>query len=741
MDEGTHEDSSDIFPETEPSGLIGTLESLIEPSLLCLNVGEAVWGNLAARNLLGLRRGVQSPDEFLLESSALSALIAKAEACCRAGRFAHHSTLSLRLPTREHIRLPVSVQPLGWPGRSHSAWWILLDVMGRAREDTSLLLLRGLESLPIAAYLADRNFQIRYVNPAFEELSGRSRSEVLGADARRLRSNRIDSALLWDLWSTLSAGRPWQGSILDRRPDGGLFDSDLTVVPLLDVESHPHAYFGLQRDMTGKRWSEAEHLQRLDRLETAVHRQEDELARIREISELLHEQLDREETLRLILVAVTAGDGFRFNRAFLLLAEEGEPVLRGSMAVGPSNQEEAGRIWSELARLPRGETLRQTLRAYRRGSEPDELTDAEVNRLVRSLEIPFCEEESSVIQAVREEQPRLVNRWGETTPADDRVFEHLGNEQFAVLPMLRDHRPVGAVIVDNAITRRPIETEDLEVLDLFAEQAAIAITNASLHEEVSRHLIERETAYAELEAQQKRLVEAEKLAALGRMATIVAHEIRTPLACIGGYARSLVARMPSEGPAQADLGIIVDEVQRLESVIEDLLYYAKPLEPRCRPADINQLIEAVLTRFELMVTEGDVVLERQFDPDAPQADVDERMLRQVLINIINNAVEAMAVGWDAPEAQSDRAKRLVIRTRAEDGILAIEVEDTGIGIPADRRKQIGEAFVSGKPRGTGLGIYISKRIVDDHNGTFRIDSRAGEGTTVTIELPLEKADS
>ena len=716
--------------------MLGTLESLVEPSLLTCDSGVTVWGNLAARNLLGLGRESQSPQIFLSSEHSLPALISAAEAECQRGSVSLRSALVVRLPSREHIRLPVLIQPLGpfeSPGR---VWWILLDVMGRSKEDTSLLLLRSLESLPIAIYLADREFHIRYVNPAFEALSGRSRSEVLGTDARRLRSNRIDSIQLWDQWSTLGAGRPWQGCILDRRPDGGLFDSDLTVVPLLDSDNRTHAYFALQRDMTGKRWSETEHLDRLARLESAVRRQEDELARIREISQLLHEQLDREETLRLILVAVTAGDGFRFNRAFLLLVDENEPVLRGSMAVGPSNQEEAGRIWGELGRLRRGETLRETLRAYRRGSEKDEGADAAVNSLVRNLEIAMCEEDCSVIQSLQDERPRLVNRWGETSPTDDRIFEQLGNEQFAILPMQRDGRPVGVVIVDNAITRRPIETEDLEVLDLFAEQAAIAITNASLHEEVSRHLIEREMAYAELEAQHKRLVEAEKLAALGKMAAIVAHEIRTPLACIGGYARSLLSRMQADAGSRGDLDIIVDEVQRLESVIEDLLYYAKPREPRRRPVNIEKLIESVLARFELMVVEDGVELERRYVTDAPEISVDERMVRQVLINVINNAVEAMASETGSAAAGQEPCNRLLIQTRIGEGLFSIDIEDTGIGIPNEQHKHIGEPFVSSKPRGTGLGLYISKRIVDDHDGTFSIVSRVGEGTRVSIGLPM-----
>ncbi len=733
--------------ETEsfvPPVLGDCLESLVEPSLLCHPDGRTVWGNLAARGLLGLPEGVCDPAGFLVNPETLVRLLEEAEAARGHEKGAHRAMLSIRFPSREVTHLSASIQPLCL-GQSGILWWLVLDMAGHSAVDTGLALLRGIENITTAVYLCDRNGRIRYVNRAFEAMTGQARDTVLGADARQLRSNRMETSLLHAMWAAAYAGQPWQGQVVDRRPDGGLFDSDLTILPLLNPEGLPEVFFCVQRDMTGQRWPESERLERLNRLETSVRRQEEELGRIREISQLLHEQLDREETLHLILIAVTAGEGFRFNRAFLLLADESGSVLRGSIAVGPANQEEAGRIWSELSRLPQGQTLRETLRAYRHSTAHKEETDPEVNRFVQELVISFEQEDSSLIHALREERPLLVNQGDDNSESDRAVFERLGCEQFAVLPMLRDHRPVGAVIVDNAITRSPINEEDLEVLDLFAEQAAIAITNASLHEEVSQHLTEREVAYAELESQHQRLAESEKLADLGKMAAIVAHEIRTPLACIGGYARGLARRMPDDDAGQGDLAVITEEVQRLEQVVEDLLYYAKPRDPKRRPTDINQTLEGVLGRLEGVLEESGLGLDLSLDPTLPSVRADERLIRQVLINVIGNAVESFPERdftsrpggqpeSEGPEQPGDR--RLSIQTHADDGWITIAVRDSGDGIPERGIADIQKAFVSSKPRGTGLGLYISKRIMDDHNGTLKIRSEENVGTTVTIGLPV-----
>jgi two-component system nitrogen regulation sensor histidine kinase GlnL len=234
----------------------------------------------------------------------------------------------------------------------------------------------------------------------------------------------------------------------------------------------------------------------------------------------------------------------------------------------------------------------------------------------------------------------------------------------------------------------------------------------------------------ELESQLRR---SDRLAALGVLAAGVAHEVRNPLAGIRAAAQ-LLAGEPAFVPAlQEFTGRIIRQVDRLNRLVDDLLTFAGERPLARRACNVNQILEEVLGLAEPGRAATGVRVIREYDPELPVVAGDADRLAQVFLNLIKNGSEAMEAGGD-----------LTIRTRFERGApqcggraaALIEVIDRGPGMPADVQQEIFNPFFTTKAAGTGLGLPISLRIVEEHGGALEASSRLGEGTVFRVWLPL-----
>ncbi len=459
-------------------------------------------------------------------------------------------------------------------------------------------------------------------------------------------------------------------------------------------------------------------------LERRLARRVAQLSTIREIGECLQSAMSPERILRTILVGATASVGLRFNRAFLLLVDERHNLLRGREAIGPADADEAQRVWSRLAAA--GRTLRDLVDDF----DPIvEGTEPAVQEIARQLSAKLDDESAFVVSALNAKTTtRVVDGAvvGSTvTPPPRRIVEILGVDTFVAVPLTTDGKPVGLLLADNAITRRTINDEDVEILELLGLQAAQALLRARLTEELARQVASLEAATRELKGNQERLIRSERLSAIGEMAARVAHEIRNPLVAIGGFARSLLS-----GPAEHDaatresLEIIVTEVRRLESIVREVLEYSRPAPPRIGSVSLRELaVEALdLLGWELRHTGVSGRVEEA--PDTPPAAADADQVFHAVVNLLRNAVHAMPEGGD-----------LIVRLRGVPHGVEMAIVDTGVGMPPEVLASALEAFYTTKPNGSGLGLTIASQIARDHNGEIRIESREGEGTTVTLRLP------
>jgi signal transduction histidine kinase len=229
----------------------------------------------------------------------------------------------------------------------------------------------------------------------------------------------------------------------------------------------------------------------------------------------------------------------------------------------------------------------------------------------------------------------------------------------------------------------------------------------------------------ELRAQGEALLRSERLAAIGRIAAQITHEIRNPLSSISLNAEELGERAPA---ARELCDAIVREVDRLTGITEEYLRFARLPRPQLQRADLNETIRDLLDFVRPELEAAGVEVTVSLSPGLPRVLADVAQLRQLLLNLLRNAREAMPSGGE-----------LRVASRSTEGWVDIEVKDGGPGIPPERMSRIFDPFFTTKARGTGLGLAMAQEIAQEHGGQLSCDSAVGQGTTFTLRLPASSA--
>jgi signal transduction histidine kinase len=270
-------------------------------------------------------------------------------------------------------------------------------------------------------------------------------------------------------------------------------------------------------------------------------------------------------------------------------------------------------------------------------------------------------------------------------------------------------------VVRDERLRDAFSPEEVLLLRGLAAQAAIAIENSRLY---------------------RRMKERDRLAALGEMAAGLAHEIRNPLGSIKASAQFLAepGHEDDPQPAREFLDIIVEEVDRLNRVVSSFLDFARPSKGDPMPTDVNSAIQRTMQLLAPECNDADVKWSMSLEDSTPPVRIDVEQLRQVLINLVQNAIQAMGSGGELYITTAVREKQDVfgaVRRWVE-----IRVSDTGPGIPKRVLSHLFVPFVTTKDRGTGLGLAISHRLVTAAGGHIDVRTHEGVGSTFVIELPV-----
>ncbi|MBI4844808.1 MAG: sensor histidine kinase [Nitrospirae bacterium] len=246
---------------------------------------------------------------------------------------------------------------------------------------------------------------------------------------------------------------------------------------------------------------------------------------------------------------------------------------------------------------------------------------------------------------------------------------------------------------------------------------------------INKNLQESLSALKDL---QERVVQAEKLSAIGRLTADVAHEIRNPLTSIGGFARRLNKTLAEFTKEKEYTGLIISEVNRLEKILKDVLAFSRDVKSNPESLDISETVRESLRIFSDIFNEQPIKVEENLDASLPPVMIDKDQVKQAVNNLISNAVDAMPNGGV-----------LKIKTFMEEmysvNFIVVQIADTGVGIPKDKLDMIFEPFFTTKEigRGTGLGLSLCKKIMDEHHGLIKMESEPGKGTSVKLYFPYQ----
>jgi two-component system sensor histidine kinase HydH len=234
----------------------------------------------------------------------------------------------------------------------------------------------------------------------------------------------------------------------------------------------------------------------------------------------------------------------------------------------------------------------------------------------------------------------------------------------------------------------------------------------------------------ELIESHERLLRSERFAAVGEAAAYVSHEIKNPLMVIGGMASQVERHLPEDPASQEKLRIIQKEVKRLESFLGELRDFLRPVQPCRQEIDLNQVIQEVKALMGDAMAEKGVRLVDRLNPNLPAIEADPNQIKQVLLNLVKNALEAI-------EGKGE----IVLSSGFKNAQVWFAVQDMGKGMPDEVLEKIFHPFYTTKDKGTGLGLAVINKIVTDHHGTITVASAAGSGSTFTVRLPVKAADA
>ena len=223
---------------------------------------------------------------------------------------------------------------------------------------------------------------------------------------------------------------------------------------------------------------------------------------------------------------------------------------------------------------------------------------------------------------------------------------------------------------------------------------------------------------------EKRLQQSEKMAAIGELSTYIAHEIRNPLFAIGGFAHTLLKSGRLEDRDLEKVRIIMEEAQRLDGILTSILGFAKPVKGGTSMVDVNAVLGDVLTLMRMGCEKQGICLTVELADSLPRIRGDAEQLKQCLINVVKNGIESMPDGGE-----------MSVRTGVEQSFVTVVVEDSGHGIPRENLEMIFNPFFSTKEKGSGLGLAMTKKLIEGFGGSVVVLSNEGKGTAVKLMMP------
>jgi len=426
------------------------------------------------------------------------------------------------------------------------------------------------------------------------------------------------------------------------------------------------------------------------------------------LTEAIGDETETDKLYYNILFGVTSGAGLGFNRAMLFLVEDDELV--GKIAVGPDSFEEAIEVWNSLS------SAEVDLNAeYPVEVKPNKLLDK-----IQNFKTPISDSNILTNSVKRMEKIHVVNA-GEDERLNEEIREFMDVNEFIVMPLISFNKAIGVIVADNKYNRTGITHQNIDLLSIFSFQAASLI-------ESYMNLIEVKSEMKKLEERQEAIVESEKMAAVGRIASHIAHEIRNPLVTMGGYAKRIVKNIEQVGnekKIRQSAEIILNESERLEKILSNVMDFTRPSKYIKEFNDLNHIIMDTFWLLKNVLYEKKIKVKTDLEKDLPNVKSDFNQMKQVILNLFQNSMDAIQEGG-----------RIDVSTESDDEYVIIRLQDSGSGINEEDPNIIFEPFFTTKITGVGLGLANVKKIIKDHKGKIKVRNREEGGVEFTIKIPL-----
>lgn len=563
------------------------------------------------------------------------------------------------------------------------------------------LLSEGLRHVPAGVLLLDAAMHVVAANPAASILLGRSEGELKGeplqnllppgcypAEGRALAALLAEASVLEERELVFSHG-------LERR----VVRSSLAAVP--GPDANLAAAVAIFTEVT-----------RQKTLTEALSRKIGELTLLRELGLVLGRTVRLDQVLRLILSAVVHPGGLGFGSAGLFLVHEERKILRGRLA----------RRYLPPELLPRREDLGQELEALASG--PSSSSDRSLEAMVRRFSVPLEQLDHPLVAALSRTWPVVVKPGEPALSTDPRLGVLADGSSLLIAPLFNQGKQLGVMVGTLPPGEEDLEEDRLSLAGMVASTAAGAIDRSRLHDELAVRLEDLREANSRLRNLQVQVLKAERMSALGELAAEIVHQIRNPLSVVGGFSRRLSKSIPQGDPRAEDVRILLEETSRMEGILERIRQEVKLARiPPKGSADPGEAVRASVARYRELAGDRNVRLISRVEPGLPPVQAHRDMLLEVLDNLLRNALEAVG----------GRGNVTVRALRLKEAV-HIVVEDDGPGIGPDRLEKIFEPFFTTKVGGTGLGLALSKRLVEQSGGSLSADSRPGEGARFRIVL-------
>ncbi len=343
-----------------------------------------------------------------------------------------------------------------------------------------------------------------------------------------------------------------------------------------------------------------------------------------------------------------------------------------------------------------------------------------INSKIRTNPSPVLAKEDPLLQDLIKRREVLLRDElvkAELPPTD--LIERMSLLEAAIsIPLTSKENLIGMINLSQKLPPQAYTREDVEWLSTLAHQSAVALENRSLSEALKKS--------------KSHIQRADRLASLGILTAALAHEIRNPLVAVKTFTQLLPERFDDEEFRNHFLRIVSGEVDRISTLINELLEFARPSDPKVEAEDVNTILDSIILLVSSGTKKKHIHIVKEFSTNLPPVLIDREQIKQVFLNLLINAIDA-----------TEENGKIIIKTKPyvksnQESYIQIEFTDTGCGIAAEDLESIFNPFFTTKHKGSGLGLSISNQIIQEHKGYIDVESQLNKGSSFYVNLPLRR---